>query len=110
MVKKSTRKTSTDISHSYQSKMRPTLLIRFKSPQSVGFSEPRMSVEFTGHKEENNKEKWIQWGNFGVNIYFTTNRGSSWKDAIKYAKSWITRNVGKEVVESVTVEWESTRR
>jgi len=100
---------SEELMFSYASGYRPTLVITFHEYQKIGFgfsSSPRKTVEFDGIQRGNRGEKWIEWGNFGVNFYFTTNKGKSWKDAIKFAKSWITRNSEKGTIKSVDVIWE----
>ena len=101
----------TEVKYSYRSGWEPTLVIEFKEPQAFGWGYgvhgKRKTVSFSGSQEENSKEKWVQWGNFGINFYFTTNKGQSWKDSIKYAKAWVTRNMDKSLIKSVTVEWEN---
>lgn len=103
-------KSVNDIRYSYNSGYRPVIIIEYHKPQEIGGgfggSYKRSEVEFTGSLKSGRGEKWVEWGNFGINLYFTTSRGKSWKDAIKFAKSWITRNSKKGIVKNVSVEWE----
>lgn len=105
-------KKSSDVKYSYRSGYVPTIVVEFAGyEQSMGFSRDRVkSMTFSGSQKENRREKWIEWGNFGMNFYFTTNKGHSWKDSIKYAKSWITKNLKDKGITSVRVEWDYNPR
>lgn len=98
-----------DEEYSYTSGKRPVLVIEFNEYRTFGFgSEKRKILEFSASQRENYKEKWVEWGHFGVNFYFTTNKGKSWKDSIKYAKAWVTRNLKKDgSVKNVSIRWET---
>ena len=92
----------------YLSGYRPVITVIFESPQYCDFSRyPRSYIEFTGHQRENDTGKWIEWGSWGINFYFTTNKGDNWKKSLQYAKTWITENIKKTMpVKEVKIEWE----
>ena len=105
---RSLKRAKEDIQYSYRSGLRPVIIVEFTKPQEIGgfYGGKRRSLEFIGRQKGSTGDKWIEWGNWGINFYFTTNKGQSWKDSLKYAKSWITRNTEKGTVKKVTVEWE----
>ena len=85
-------------------KMIPVILLKFEEPHA-GFWDGGMKGSGIFHPRRNSNGT-VEWGSWGLNIWFNVKFGHSWKHAAAFARRVIKRNC--KVPCTTTVEWEES--